>query len=138
MQLSAPDGQEQLKNGEYTRPRKARLAQKPVHRRVLSVRGAYRLAHKRSLGLGGAGPQMQGHVTRGREWALVRPGCRPLTPVGLPVARRSAPCGLASPPPGFRCNPNARRGMHSAVGGKDTQRRIPQRDSKGCNFKLLD
>jgi hypothetical protein len=45
------------KEAEYTRPRKARLVGKPVLRRVLSVRGVYRLAYKRSLGLGGAGPR---------------------------------------------------------------------------------
>jgi hypothetical protein len=51
------DGQEQLaaerRISEYTRPRKARLSEKPVLRRVLTVRGAYRLAYKRSLTLGG-------------------------------------------------------------------------------------
>jgi hypothetical protein len=37
---------------QYTLPRKRRK-DVPAHRRVLSVRGAYRLAQKRSLGLGG-------------------------------------------------------------------------------------
>ena len=38
----------------YTRKRKAQLAEPPVYLRRLTVRGAYRLAHKRSMGLGGA------------------------------------------------------------------------------------
>ena len=41
------------RNQEYTRTRKARLSEVPLHRRVLTVRGAYRLAYKRSLTLGG-------------------------------------------------------------------------------------
>jgi hypothetical protein len=53
------DGQEELallrKSSGYTRPRKGRLSEMPVHRRVLTVRGAYRLAYKRSLTLGGCG-----------------------------------------------------------------------------------
>jgi hypothetical protein len=46
--------QEQLDAARFTRKRSARLANVPVHVRRLTVRGAYRLAHKRSLGLGGA------------------------------------------------------------------------------------
>jgi hypothetical protein len=51
-------GQEQLKvfrlDTAYTKPRRHRQG-KLVLRRVLSVGGAYRLAQKRSLGLGGGG-----------------------------------------------------------------------------------
>jgi hypothetical protein len=52
--------QEQLKDlrdrTSFTKPRKPRLSGAVVHRRVMTVRGAYKIAHKRSLGLGGRGP----------------------------------------------------------------------------------
>jgi hypothetical protein len=52
--------QEQLKDLRdrisFTKPRKPRLSGAVVHRRVMTVRGAYKIAHKRSLGLGGRGP----------------------------------------------------------------------------------
>ena len=57
-------GQEQLDElrvaSQFTAPRKQRLLRKPVHRRVLTVRGAYRLAQKRGLGLGGGRPSCVG------------------------------------------------------------------------------
>ena len=42
---------------QYTVPRVRRKGG-PVHRRLLTVRGAYRLAQKRNLGLGGGGPSL--------------------------------------------------------------------------------
>ena len=48
------------KSMAFTKPRKHRLAAKPILRRRLSVKGAYRLALKRSIGNAG--------------WALSRGG----------------------------------------------------------------
>ena len=63
---------------QYTLPRRRRK-DGPVHRRVLSVRGAYRLAQKRSLGLGGG--LLKSLSSRGADGPTCRRGG------GLQVAR---------------------------------------------------
>ena len=63
---------------QHTLPRKRRK-DGPVHRRVLSVRGAYRLAQKRSLGLGGG--VLKSLCSRGADGPTCRRGG------GLQVAR---------------------------------------------------
>jgi hypothetical protein len=80
------------KQTQYTLPRSRRLLQKPVHRRVLSVRGAYRLAQKRSLGLGGgelsASSCWTRHLSTG--WGVVLTGELSLTSISAAVVLSGA------------------------------------------------